>query len=64
MSEQGSPKLQNKKSVAQSLRPKDDPRRDDMVHKYNKEIFAKSESEGASDMYSLMSVLIAMFAMW
>ena len=53
-----------KKTMIQSLRPKEDPHREELVHKYNKEIFAKSENEGASDMYSLMSVLIAMYAMW
>ena len=34
-----------------SLRPKDDPRREEEVNKYDKKIFEKSENEGASDIY-------------
>ena len=36
---------------AQSLRPKECPKREEEVNKYDKKIFEKQENEGASDIY-------------
>ena len=43
----------NKKklSLVEKLRPKNEVKSEEMINKYNKEIFAKSENEGASDIY-------------